>query len=116
MHYNKVSRIKNDPSLLNKILKLQAILRGRLIRKKYGIKDNYKFKETNASIFNFKDTYSDNRSINIGSDIINGAGLSNGGSTKHHNQKIINLKRNFNRINEETRDKTKMSIQNIVRI
>lgn len=97
---------------------MQAIVRGRLIRKKYGIKDNYRLKDTNASIFNYKDTYSDIRSINLGSDIINGAGLSNGGSTKHHNQKIINLKSNFNRvnrINEETRDKTKMSIQNIVR-
>ena len=95
---------------------MQAIIKGRLIRKKLGIKDNYRFKETNNSIFNFKDTYSDNRSINLGSDIINGAGLSNGGSTKHYNQKIINLKTNFNRINEETRDKTKMSIPNIVRI
>ena len=97
---------------MKKLIFLQSLVRGRQVRKKYGI---FKTKETNASIFNFKDTYSDNRSINIGTDIINDAGLSNGANSNTYKKKSINFNSPFNKLTNDSNYKNNIILQDIVR-
>ena len=97
---------------MKKLIFLQSLVRGRQVRKKYGI---FKTKETNASIFNFKDTYSDNRSINIGTDIINDAGLSNGANSNTYKKKSITFNSPFNKLTNDSNYKNNIILQDIVR-
>lgn len=101
---------------MTKIIKLQALIRGKLLRKKYNIKSTYRAKETETYRYNYKDNNSEIRSINIGSDIINGAGLSNGGNSNRHkyNQRPINFS-SYKANSSDPKEKTNVILQNIVR-
>ena len=102
--------MNNNPSLIIKIIKIQAIIRGRLVRK---ILSN-KGKESDSYRYNFKDNNSDIHSINIGSDIPNGGGLiSNGANSIIYNNRNINTP--FKQITTESEDKQKSFLQNIVK-
>ena len=60
---------------MTKIVKLQALIRGKSLRKKYNIKSTYRAKETETYSYNYNYNNSEIRSINIGSDIINDAAI-----------------------------------------
>jgi hypothetical protein len=95
------------------LIKIQSLIRGRLVRKKYINKSTYRTKETETNRYNFKDTNSDIHSINIGSDIVNGAGLlSNGAYINRNNdqRQILNFKNAL-----KSDEKAKIDLQNIVR-
>ena len=101
---------------MTKIVKLQALIRGKSLRKKYNIKSTYRAKETETYSYNYNYNNSEIRSINIGSDIINGAGLSNGGNSTQHknNQRPINF--SSYKVNaSDPIEKTNVILQNIVR-
>ena len=78
------------------------------------MKSPHRTKESDIYRNNMKDTNSDIRSINIGSDLINAGGLlSNGAnSNRNYNYKINTP---FKQITTESEDKPKKDLQNIVR-
>ena len=113
----KEQKINNNPISLGKLIKIQTLIRGRLIRKKYAIKNTYRTKETESYFYNFRDNNSDKRSINIGSDMINSGGFISNGATlnKNRNQKSLNLNRALKQTSAESAEKIKIDLQNIVR-
>ena len=110
----KESKINNDPNLLAKLKKIQAIIKGRLARKKYSTKYLYT-KEIDTSSYNYNNN-SKIRSINLGTDIINCGGISNGANSfrNYNNLRRSNIsayKQNLT----EYEEKSKITLQNIVR-
>lgn len=84
------------------------------MRKKFVIKSTYRTKETESYRYNIKDNNSDIRSINIGSDLINGAGLiSNGGNSYLYNNRNSNFL--YKQKSTESEEKQKLFLQNIVK-
>ena len=78
------------------------------------MKSRYRTKESEIYLNNIKDTNSDIRSINIGSDIVNAGGILSNGATSNRN---YNYKMNtpFKQTTTESEDKPKKDLQNIVR-
>jgi hypothetical protein len=99
---------------LAKLKKVQAIIKGRLTRKKYLMK-YLNTKEVDNRSFNYNNNL-EIRSINLGSDIINYGGLSNGAnSDRNYNnyQRSINFPA-YKQNSLECQEKPKI-MQNIVR-
>ena len=101
---------------MKKIIKLQAVIRGRLVRKKYSTK--YLFaKELDIKSFNnYNNNNSEIRSINFGSDIINYGGLSNGAnSVRNYNHQRTNNFSPYRPNSSDCEEKPKITLKNIVR-
>ena len=80
------------------------------------MKSPYRTKESETYHYNFKETNSDARSINIGSDIINAAGLlSNGAnSNRNYSKNAFNINTPFKNTTTESEEKTKIVLKDIV--
>ena len=117
MTFNKIkeSRINADPSFMKKVIKIQAFIRRFLIRKKFLLKSPYRTKETEENKY-YKDNGSEIRSINIGSDIMNGGGVSNGAySSRYNNQRAANLNLQLKQTSTGSDDKGRITLKDIVR-
>lgn len=79
------------------------------------MKSAYRTRETETFRYNFKDTNSDIKSINIGSDIINVQGLLSNGANSNADRNNNRKSFNFKQTTYESEEKTKKDLENIVR-